>query len=277
MKEQGKNPKSEIRNAKSEMRISFVCALVFLAGTLALAMNHAAAIGADDDSLWKPFLSDEDFAKLVQSEVKAIQDELAKPKPDEKKIRGSAIIIALAAQNNKGSGDPMHTATIRDTAFKLVEASKKPAEAKKLSAMLANFKELKGDPQANTQPVDLKKQIEDLKDAMDIFGLPTKGGEGIEKEYLILGQQRKPFSAAQLSDKVVMMAYKTALIAEVARAHQDQANKKPKDWLRMTDDMRRASLEFADAARAKKAKETKSALNKLSASCNDCHAAFRDK
>jgi hypothetical protein len=142
---------------------------------------------------------------------------------------------------------------------------------------LANFKQLKADPQAKTGSVDWRKQIEDLKDAMDIFGLPNKGGEGIEKEYLILGQQRKPFAAGQLSDKLVMMAYKTALIAEAAKAYEDAGQNKKKDWLRLTDDMRRASLEVAETAKTKKPKEVKTALNKLNTSCNDCHAGFRDK
>jgi hypothetical protein len=258
-------------------RISIVLGSVFFVVSLALTAAHSSAIGADDDALWKPFLAESDFHKLVENEVKAVQDELAKPKVDAKKIRGSAIIIALAAINLKDGADAKQAASIRDTAFKLAEASGKTAEAKKLAAALAHFKEMKPDPQANPGPVDLRKQIDDLKDAMDVFGLPTKGGEGIEKEYLILGQQRKPFSPGQLSDKLLLMAYKTALIADVARAHEDQGEKKKKEWLRLTDEMRRTSLEFADSVKAKKLKETKTALNKLSASCNDCHAAFRDK
>jgi len=258
-------------------RISLVGASLVLAVILGLPAAHRSAIGADDDALWKPFLAESDFHKLVENEVKAVQDELNKPKVDAKKIRGSAIIIALAAINLKDGADAKQAASIRDTAFKLAEASGKTPEAKKLAGTLAHFKEMKPDPQANPGPVDLRKQIDDLKDAMDIFGLPTKGGEGIEKEYLILGQQKKPFSPAQLSDKLIMMAYKSALIADVARAHEDQGEKKKKEWLRLTDEMRRTSLEFADSVKAKKPKETKTALNKLSASCNDCHAAFRDK
>ena len=77
-------------------------AMVF--GTLAL--KPASAIGADDDSLWKPFLSADDFNKLVESEAKLIREELSKPKADAHKIKGSAILIALAAQNNKDASDP---------------------------------------------------------------------------------------------------------------------------------------------------------------------------
>ena len=251
--------------------------LAVLIGIIPLGRRPAFVNGADDDSLWKPFLSESDFDKLVESEVKIIQDESKKPKADAHKIRGSAILIALAAQNSKEAVDPKQIATVRETALKLFAGADKPKEAKTLADSLANFKQLKADPQAKTGPVDWRKQIEDLKDAMDIFGLPNKGGEGIEKEYLILGQQRKPFSAAQLSDKLVMMAYKTALIAEAAKAHQDAGRNKKKDWRRLTDDMRRASLEVAETAKAKKPKETKTALNKLNTSCNDCHAAFRDK
>jgi hypothetical protein len=253
-----------------------VVSVIMAVGLMPLSVP-STAIGADDDALWKPFLTENDFHKLIESEARAAQDELAKPKPDAKRVRGSAILIALAAINLKDGADAKQAASIRDTAFKLAEASNKTAEAKKLAGALAHYKEMKADPQANSGPVDIRKQIDDLKDAMDIFGLPTKGGEGIEKEYLILGQQRKPFSPAQLSDKVVLMAYKSALIASVARAHEDQGEKKKKEWLRLTDEMRQTSLEFADAVKAKKPKEAKTALNKLSASCNDCHAAFRDK
>jgi hypothetical protein len=254
-----------------------VGALAVFFGFIPLAVKPAAVSGADDDALWKPFLAESDFNKIVESEVKLIQDEMKKPKADTHKIRGSAIMIALAAQSTKEAADPKQVATIRDTALKLLAGADKPNDAKTLADSLANFKQLKADPQAKTGPVDWKKEIEDLKDAMDIFGLPNKGGEGIEKEYLILGQQRKPFSAAQLSDKLVMLAYKTALIAEVAKAHEDAGQKKKKEWLHLTDEMRRGSLDLAETAKAKKPKEAKTALNKLNTSCNDCHAAFRDK
>src|SRR5437879_5581062 len=242
-----------------------------------LGFRPTTVTGADDDSLWKPFLSTDDFNKLVESEVKTIRDELNKPKADAHKIKGSAILIALAAQNNKDATDPKQVATVRGTALNLFAAADKSTDAKKLTDTLTNFKELKADPQAKTDPVDWRTQIDDLKDAMDVFGLPAKGGEGIERDLIILGGQRKPLSPAQMSDKLVLLAYKTALIADVAKAHQDQGEKKKKEWLRLTDEMRRASLDLAESAKAKKQKETKTALNKLNTSCNDCHTTFRDK
>lgn len=257
------------------VKVGAASVVVMLVGTVTLLTTHGSVNGADDDSLWKPFLTENDFNTLVESEVKAIQDELAKSKADDKKIRGSAIIIALATMNVKDGASPK--SMVRETAFKLAEASGKTAEAKKLAGELAHFKEMKADQKANSSPVNLRKQIDDLKDAMDIFGLPSKSGEGIEKDYLILGQQRKPLSAAQMSDKLVMMAYKTALIASVARAHEDAGEKKKKEWIRLTDEMRKSSLEFAEAVKAKKAKESKTALNNMSASCNHCHETFRDK
>ena len=159
----------------------------------------------------------------------------------------------------------------------LFAAADKSKEAKTLADSLTDLKQVKADPQAKTEPVDWRKQIDDLKDAMDVFGLPAKGGEGIERDLIILGGQRKLLSPAQMSDKLVLLAYKTALIADVAKAHQDQGEKKEKEWLRLTDEMRRASLDLAESAKAKKQKETKTALNKLNTSCNDCHTTFRDK
>ena len=73
------------------------------------------------------------------------------------------------------------------------------------------------------------------------------------------------------------MAYKSALLAEVARAHPERAETKKKEWLQWTDEMRRASLELAETTKAKKAKEVKSALIKLNASRNDCHGTFTEK
>jgi hypothetical protein len=240
---------------------------------MTLGFKPTTVRGADEDSLWKPFLAADDFNKLVESEIKAIHDELSKPKPDAHKVKGSAILIALAAQNGKeGDAKP-----IRDTALQLLAAAEKPQQAKALADNLAKMKQPKGASATKAEPVDWKKHIEDLKDAMDVFGLPNKGGQGVERDLINLGGQRKPFTPAQMSDKLVLLAFKTALIAEVAKAHEDQGEKKKKEWLRLTDDMRRYSLELADTVKAKKAKETKTVLNKLNTSCNDCHTTFRDK
>ena len=76
-----------------------VGALAVFFGFIPLAVKPAAVSGADDDALWKPFLAESDFNKIVEGEVKLIQDEMKNPKADAKKIRGSAIVIALAAQN----------------------------------------------------------------------------------------------------------------------------------------------------------------------------------
>jgi gas vesicle protein len=243
---------------------------------VALGLRPTTVSGADDDALWKPFLTAEDFGKLMENEIKTIHDELSKPKPDAHKVKGSAILIALAAQNDK-EGDPKQIVMVRDTAMKLFAAADKPNQAKALAEALNKIKSPRVVSQEKTEPVDWTKHIEDLKDAMDIFGLPNKGGEGIERDLITLGQQRKPFSPAQMSDKLVLLAYKSALIAEVAKAHQDQGEKKKKEWLRLGDDMRKYSLELAETAKAKKPKETKTALNKLNTSCNDCHTTFRDK
>ena len=75
-------------NSNLGFRISVVAGSVIVAVGLALSSAPSGAIGADDDALWKPFLTESDFHKLVENETKAAQDELARPKPDAKKIRG---------------------------------------------------------------------------------------------------------------------------------------------------------------------------------------------
>ncbi len=255
---------------------------MILATWFLLGAGHSN--GADDKELWRPFLPDVEFNRLVQEEVNLIQDglkkyesETVKEKKDSEmmKVRTSAILIALAAQGTKGGGDPRQLATLRDTALKLADSVDKlnMGEARKQADLIANFKELKADPKADVKPVDLRKSISELVNAMHVFAPTDKGGEGIDKDLLTLGVQKKPLA---LSDKLVMMAYKAALVAEVAQAHYDTAKDKKKLWLSMSDDMRKYSLDLAETVKAKKAKDAKNVLSRLISACNACHKEFRD-
>jgi cytochrome c556 len=246
---------------------------------LAAAGNGTAA--GNKEGIWKPFLPEADLSKIIDDEVQIIQKELVKPKPDEKKVRASAFVIALASQNCKDGGEPRQLGPLRGSALKLAEAAGKMnlAEMKKEAKQIANYKKLQnGD---DLKPVDLKKYVEELGDAMLVFERTEKGGEGIEKELVTLDTQRKPFTPAQMSDKLLLIAYKAALIAEVAQAYDDLAKNQKKDWHNWTDDMRQGAIDLAEAVKSKKIKEkskdVKTAIKKLNSACFACHAKFRDK
>ncbi len=245
-----------------------------------VAAGNGSAAG-DKDGLWKPFLTEAELSKIIDDEVQIIQKEFAKPKPDEKRVRASAFVIALAAQNCKDGGEPRQLAALRDSALKLAEAAgkMKMAEAKKEAGQIATYKKLQNG--AELKPVNLKKYVEELGDAMLVFERTEKGGEGIEKELVTLDTQRKPFAPDQMSDKLLLIAYKAALIAEVALAYDDLAKNQKKDWHNWTDDMRQGAIDLAEAVKSKKtkekSKEVKTAIKKLNSACFACHAKFRDK
>src|SRR2546425_12035156 len=105
-------------------RMTFVWA--GMAATFALILGlysvFAPVIGAGaggKEGIWQPFLPEAELSKLVDDEVKIIQKELGKAKPDEKKIRASALVIALAAQDCKDRGEPGQLTMLRITALGL--------------------------------------------------------------------------------------------------------------------------------------------------------------
>ena len=229
--------------------------------------------------LWKPFLTEAELNKIIDDEVTILKKELDKPKPDDKRIRASALVIALAAQDCKNAADLGQLTLLRDTALQITEAAGKlkMADLKIKADRIAKYKTLKTDPQSDLKPANLKKLVEELGDAMVVFDKTEKGGEGLERDLLILGQQKKPFTPAQMSDKQLILADKAALIAEVARAFDDLGKNQKKDWQKFTDEMRQGGIDLAAAIKAKNNKGMKTAINKLNSACFDCHGKFRDK
>ena len=247
-----------------------------------LSFVLAARGGADagsKDEIWKPFLPEAELSKVVEDEVKIIQKELGKPKPDEKKIRASALVIALAAQDCKDRREPLQLTVLQSSAMLLVKnaGTYDSDSMKKVVERIANYTKQKSAPTAEPGRIDLKKFVEELGDAMVIFDKPDKGGEGLERDLLILGQRKKPFTPAEMSDKVLIMADKAALIAQVARAFDDLGKNQKTDWLKWSDQMRQGAIDLAGAVKAKNNKGMKTAVNKLYSACVDCHGKFRDK
>lgn len=235
----------------------------------------------------KPFLPETEFDKLVEEQVKIIQD-APREKSGSKKardatMRNAALLIALAAENYKGDRDRKQLATIRDSALNVVHAVAH-GNAKTVILQvkrLANFKELKADANARVKPVNVGEAFDDTADVMRVFGPRGRGGQGIEADIDELVSRSKPFSTRELSnktqsEKLLLMAYKTSLLAEATRGRVDDVSEKEqKHWRTWSDDSRTASLELAEAVKAKEGKRVTSAVAKVNDSCIRCHDAFK--
>lgn len=133
-----------------------------------------------------------------------------------------------------------------------------------------------------------------LDEVMHLFALRSKQGEGlgpkpgaitpdgIEAKILNLATGKKQIPEKQLekeADALARAGYISAAIAEVAikfAPDRKEGAKDPKEWIAWSKDMKAASIEFAEAAKARKGKEVKAAAVKLNNSCSACHSVFRD-
>jgi hypothetical protein len=227
---------------------------------------------ADDKG---PLVPPADYPKLVEQSVKVIQEALT-GEPDGKAIEKSkvaAVMIAVYAQN--GPGSPAERATLRNAALKLSEAidDEKFADARKLVGELLS---LKADPNAKDTPVEIMDNYVFIEEAMGQFKLARAGGLEIERDLLKLGSaglKAKALPPDSLNDKLMLMAYQTAMAAKLAREYK--TDKKQQDWNKYCEEMQKAALDLAGAAKAKDGKAAYMAINKLNASCNDCHEIFR--
>jgi cytochrome c556 len=132
----------------------------------------------------------------------------------------------------------------------------------------------------------------DLGDVMQAFKPRSKGGlgigptadaikpDGIEQKLIDLGKSKKGLSKLDLakqSDALAKAAEVTGAISQVTLLYADKEGKKnPTKWKQFAGDMKKASADLATAARQSDGDGIKKAVNKLNASCNDCHADFRD-
>lgn len=225
---------------------------------------------------------DGDYPKLVDSQLKAVQDALkvlkdSKDKDEIKKMkdkgRSGAVMIAAAAQDNLTGKDGQQRATVRDAALNLAALVKgeKFDDAAKLASEL---KELKEDPKAKKEKVKLFEAHIDLQEVMSQFKQPKAGGQGIEKLLLNLAtDKKKMIPPAAGNDALVVTAYQIALLSDLA--HDYLPGKDKKDWDAWCVDMKKGALEMADKVKAKDGKAAFTALNKLNTSCSVCHERFK--
>lgn len=133
----------------------------------------------------------------------------------------------------------------------------------------------------------------DLNDVMQFFKPRLKGGlglgekagaispDGIESYYMNLEKKAPPPKTLEtISADLARSAYVVAAIAEVVidkcPVPAKKGEKDPAQWKSWTEDMRKSSIELAEAFKEKNAMGIKSAAKKLNESCINCHGPFRE-
>jgi hypothetical protein len=243
-----------------------VVRLALLAGGLSFLSFSTFGLAADPKA---PTIPDADYAKLVESETKMLDEALKdKDKKAPTRARIIAIVLAAAAQDNLAGKDAQQRATVRDAALKIADLikDKKMDEAAKI---VADLPTMKPDAKAKTEKVKIMGDKVDVQELMSQFQ-PTKGGGlGYEKTLIDLASSK----GKKVDDKTPTLAYHVGIIGALSKEYV--ADKTPKKWEEFAEAMRSSAEELADAAGKKDAKATLTAVNKVTTSCSQCHDIYR--
>lgn len=258
----------------------------FAAAVVGMVLATPHAIADDKDMDWSKILPEAELLKLVEESGKTLQDATKSASVfnlKAKAVENEAYVLMILAQGGLKSGNAdlaKKSAALHEAATALAAAAKKKNldEAKKQTSLVAGFKTLKpGD--AKMDDVDMAKEIpvknlmEEVQNLFLRFDKPQKGS------YKRLTAAE--WNAKGKTEEVTTAAYKMAALTVAITAHvpdkdQDAAKGQTrKVWLDTTEGCRVASLEMANAAKAKKQDDFKKAIDRLNSSCTKCHDAFR--
>src|SRR5262245_28505538 len=234
---------------------------------LGLFLTTADASPAPEDKV-PPLMTNEiigadDAKALIEADTKVITDSLAKgDKKSQTKARVAAMLVALYGQTTKQAGP-------RDLALKVADEINKEnaAEAKKAAEALAGGAAAAGGPKG---PVPLHTMI-DIADLMTVFKLEKAGGQELEKQ--LAGFTKNPDMA-----KAPVFAARLAFVSLYTESlpPQPAGGKDPKDWIKLSQEMRASALAAHKAAKAGDKAGVRAAMKKVDVACNDCHTKFRD-
>jgi cytochrome c556 len=143
-----------------------------------------------------------------------------------------------------------------------------------------------------------KKYPDSLKKIMWVFKPRMEGGEGgfgigpkpgvynpdgIETFIAFKSNpMRGKVTAAELkngADDFNRMADITIAMSEVAHQFtptKKEQDKDPKDWTKLTDEMKKGAMDLKAAVKAMKPDDAKKAFATMYSACNNCHTKFRD-
>lgn len=250
---------------------AMVRAGILVAGSWLLTAG-AAGVAADAPA---PTLPDGDYARTVEPSIKLLQDalggEVTRRSAD--KARLAMLMLAEFAQQNLGGPDGPQRAAMRDAALEIAALvkNKKYADAARQAKSLSR---LPASKEAKKEKVKLLGPLLDVDELMGQFRSPDKGGLGIEDLLDKLeGAADGQVPAAALNDELRLLAYRTAVAAELCRDHMPP--QKGQLWRKLSDDMRQQAGKLAESVQAKDGKAAFQAVEKLNSSCKACHREFR--
>jgi hypothetical protein len=257
------------RNARCQARgaVALVLGLWFL----------AAGVGGGAQGDKDQFLPDSMYPKMLERNVKAIKEALKKdPGADmAEKAQTAAVMLAAYAQQNLDGPDGQQRATVRDAALKLADLikDKKFADASKLAGKLAT---LEADPKAKKEKIKLIDVYIGPAEIMHQFRLVPDGGWGIFGHLQrIQTKQYKQMPRDEINDTFVLEMYQVAVSGDLAHGHMNKA--RPKEWEQYMDELRKSSLELADALKNKNVQDSPAILSKLTTTCFNCHKLLKVK
>jgi hypothetical protein len=268
-------------------RSRWVLLALGLAAMLAFMPNGDARSGNAQAS--KRFqLPDTAFDGLIHEANKNLQEELASPEPWVNRVRSNALMIALATQHRlahkRGDARQLNQfATMRDAVLRLARAIdldgvyRDLVEVRKQADLLNTFPDIKANPNATREVIRLKGAFE--QEDVDFHFAKKRTQLGIEREMWPILRATKPMPIEKSADKLEMIGYKVALLAEMLRDFDDNVREQKvnqrKEWVAHATDAQYMGWQLAEAARAKDAKQVKSVVERMTNACNECHAKFR--
>ncbi|MBA4190937.1 MAG: hypothetical protein C0467_23360 [Planctomycetaceae bacterium] len=245
------------------------------------------------------------FQEIVKESTRFIQAALTKepstkPRPalpaacnvsitSARTIRANALLIALAAQNrilSVGTGpDAAKLATVRDAAVKLaIAVAKNPTDNPDLLtliAILSQYPDLKADPHASLALVRFKGTFTHDDIASIFSGCGGNRTQLIERHMLKLLQPKALFAPGNV-EKLELLAYKVALLADVIRDMDDmipasdtKVVEHRQEWVRFASEVHQEGWQLAETVRDGNVAEMRQRLTKLDKACAACHDKFR--
>lgn len=217
-------------------------------------------------------LSDADFDKLVNHTRTLIQTSL-KGDPNNNdamdKAAMAARLLAALAHYSKDANNAKQRDAVRAVALKLADTiQNKPGNALKDAEKLVPA--AVADKAAPPNLVDTQL----TRDLMRHYTTKGIAGEA-QLEKLERQASKGAVPAKLLNDDLLLLALKSAVAGAMLKdSTHNKVKKAPQAWKNYAEDLRKASIDLADAARLKNGPKALTAASNLNASCSACHDKF---
>jgi cytochrome c556 len=238
-------------------------------------LGQPAHATGDSTGGWLP---DAIFIKLFDDSLKNIQDfarsesSLNQKANDLESEAYYLMMLAEVAKQTGLNGWSSKVGVLQAHAADLALAARRKdlTEVKKQAGLIADLK--KPETAGGATPRNLAQAVPIQNLMKQVQNLHKKHQDYRRLSAAAFGQRGK-------TDEIHLAAYRMAVYAIAIHAHVPTKDlpkdKSAKDWEGACEDMRKACLDIAQAAKAKKQSDVKNSILKLEASCNRCHRDFR--